>query len=62
MLENTNYFREKYVDDNNENVGQKEQQNETNQNQNQSSSEEAVQQKLQLTEKIVSSRVRRTAE
>ncbi|MDP9306426.1 MAG: hypothetical protein M3O68_08805 [Thermoproteota archaeon] len=50
-FENTNYFKEKYVNDNNENVGQKEQQNETNQNQNQSSSEEAVQQKeLQLTE------------
>jgi len=48
-FENTNYFKEKYVDDNNENVGQQEQQNETNQNQ--SSSEEAVQQKeLQLTE------------
>jgi hypothetical protein len=48
-FENTNYFREKYVDDNNENVGQQGQQNETNQNQ--SSSEEAVQQKeLQLTE------------
>ena len=50
-FENTNYFKEKYVDDNNENVSQQEQQNETNQNQNQSSSEEAVQQKeLQLTE------------
>ena len=50
-FENTNYFKEKYVDDNNENVGQQEQQNETNQNQNQSSAEEAVQQKeLQLTE------------
>jgi hypothetical protein len=50
-FENTNYFKEKYVDDNNGNVGQQEQQNETNQNQNQSSSEEAVQQKeLQLTE------------
>jgi flagellar motor protein MotB len=50
-FENTNYFKEKYVNDNNENVGQKEQQNETNQNQNQSISEEAVQQKeLQLTE------------
>jgi hypothetical protein len=50
-FENTNYFKEKYVDDNNENVGQQEQQNETNQNQNQSSSEEAVQQEeLQLTE------------
>jgi hypothetical protein len=50
-FENTNYFEEKYVDDNNENVGQREQQNETNQNQNQSSSEEAVQQEeLQLTE------------
>ena len=48
-FENTNYFKEKYVDDNNENVSQQEQQNETNQNQ--SSSEEAVQQKeLQLTE------------
>ena len=48
-FENTNYFKEKYVDGNNENVGQQEQQNETNQNQ--SSSEEAVQQKeLQLTE------------
>jgi hypothetical protein len=50
-FENTNYFKEKYVNDNNENVSQKEQQNETNQNQNQSSFEEAVQQKeLQLTE------------
>ena len=50
-FENTNYFKEKYVDDNNENVGQQEQQNETNQNQNQSSAEKAVQQKdLQLTE------------
>ena len=50
-FENTNYFKEKYVDDNNENVGQQEQQNETNQNQNQSSSKEAVQQEeLQLTE------------
>ena len=50
-FENTNYFKEKYVDDNNENVSQQEQQNETNQNQNESSSEEAVQQKeLQLTE------------
>ena len=50
-FENTNYFKEKYVDDNNGIVGQQEQQNETNQNQNQSSSEEAVQQKeLQLTE------------
>ena len=48
-FENTNYFKEKYVDGNNENVGQQGQQNETNQNQ--SSSEEAVQQKeLQLTE------------
>ena len=48
-FENTNYFKEKYVDGNNENVGQQDQQNETNQNQ--SSSEEAVQQKeLQLTE------------
>jgi hypothetical protein len=48
-FENTNYFKEKYVDDNNENVGQQEQKNETNQNQ--SSSEEPVQQKeLQLTE------------
>ena len=48
-FENTNYFKEKYVDGNNVNVGQQEQQNETNQNQ--SSSEEAVQQKeLQLTE------------
>ena len=51
-FENTNYFKEKYVDDNNENTsqqGQQEQQNETNQNQ--SSSEEAVQQKeVQLTE------------
>ena len=48
-FENTNYFKEKYVDGNNENVSQQEQQNETNQNQ--SSSEEAVQQKeLQLTE------------
>ncbi|MGB7695951.1 MAG: hypothetical protein WBL46_01880, partial [Nitrososphaeraceae archaeon] len=48
-FENTNYFKEKYVDGNNENVGQQEQQNETNQNQ--SSTEEAVQQKeLQLTE------------
>jgi len=48
-FENTNYFKEKYVDGNNENVGQQEQQNETNQNQ--SSAEEAVQQKeLQLTE------------
>ena len=32
-FENTNYFKEKYVDDNNENVSQQEQQNETNQNQ-----------------------------
>src|SRR6185436_9024883 len=48
-FENTNYFKEKYVDGNNENVGQQEQQNETHQNQ--SSAEEAVQQKeLQLTE------------
>jgi len=48
-FENTNYFKEKYVDGNNENVGQQDQQNETNQNQ--SSSEEAVQQKeLQLAE------------
>ncbi|MDW0201353.1 MAG: hypothetical protein QOA15_10485 [Nitrososphaeraceae archaeon] len=48
-FENTNYFKEKYVDGNNENVSQQEQQNETNQNQ--SSTEEAVQQKeLQLTE------------
>ena len=48
-FENTNYFKEKYVDDNNENVSQQEQQNETNQNQ--SGAEEAVQQKeLQLTE------------
>jgi len=48
-FENTNYFKEKYVDGNNENVGQQGQQNETNQNQ--SSSEEAVQQKeLQLAE------------
>ena len=50
-FENTNYFKEKYVDDNNGNVVQKEQQNESNQNQNQSSSEESEQQKeLQLTE------------
>ena len=49
-FENTNYFKEKYVDGNNESLGQQEQQNETNQNQ--SSTEEAVQQKqLQLTEK-----------
>ena len=49
-FENTNYFKEKYVDGNNENVGQQDQQNEPNQNQ--SSTEEAVQQKeLQLTEK-----------
>ena len=34
-FENTNYFKEKYVDGNNVNVGQQEQQNETNQNQNQ---------------------------
>ena len=48
-FENTNYFKEKYVDSNNENVDQQEQQNVTNQNQ--SSSEEVVQQKeLQLTE------------
>ena len=48
-FENTNYFKEKYVDSNNVNVGQQEQQNETNQNQ--SGAEEAVQQKeLQLTE------------
>ena len=48
-FENTNYFKEKYVDGNNENVSQQEQQNETNQNQ--SGAEEAVQQKeLQLTE------------
>ena len=48
-FENTNYFKEKYVDGNNENVGQQDQQNEPNQNQ--SSTEEAVQQKeLQLTE------------
>ena len=48
-FENTNYFKEKYVHGNNENVGQQGQQNETNQNQ--SSSEEAVQQKeLQLAE------------
>ena len=48
-FENTNYFKEKYVDGNNENVSQQDQQNETNQNQ--SSSEEAVQQKeLQLAE------------
>jgi hypothetical protein len=48
-FENTNYFKEKYVDGNNVNVGQQEQQNETNQNK--SSTEEAVRQKeLQLTE------------
>ena len=48
-FENTNYFKEKYVDGNNENVSQQEQQNVTNQNQ--SGAEEAVQQKeLQLTE------------
>ena len=48
-FENTNYFKEKYVDGNNVNVGQQEQQNETNQNK--SSAEEAVRQKeLQLTE------------
>ena len=48
-FENTNYFKEKYVDGNNVNVCQQEQQNETNQNQ--SGAEEAVQQKeLQLTE------------
>ena len=48
-FENTNYFKEKYVHGNNENVGQQDQQNETNQNQ--SSSQEAVQQKeLQLAE------------
>ena len=48
-FENTNYFKEKYVDGNNENVGQQGQQNETNQNK--SSTEEAVRQKeLQLTE------------
>ncbi|MDW0235857.1 MAG: hypothetical protein QOA08_05740 [Nitrososphaeraceae archaeon] len=48
-FENTNYFKEKYVDGNNENISKQEQQNETNQNQ--SSTEEAVQQKeLQLTE------------
>ena len=48
-FENTNYFKEKYVDGNNESLGQQEQQNETNQNQ--SSTEEAVQQKqLQITE------------
>ena len=48
-FENTNYFKEKYVDGNNENVSQQEQQNETNQNQ--SGAEEAVQQKeLQLAE------------
>ncbi|MDW0195365.1 MAG: hypothetical protein QOC39_02370 [Nitrososphaeraceae archaeon] len=48
-FENTNYFKEKYVDGNNENISKQEQQNETNQNQ--SSTEEAVQQKeLQLAE------------
>ena len=48
-FENTNYFKEKYVDGNNENVSQQDQQNETNQNQ--SGAEEAVQQKeLQLAE------------
>ncbi|MDW0215885.1 MAG: hypothetical protein QOA56_05290 [Nitrososphaeraceae archaeon] len=48
-FENTNYFKEKYGDGNNENISKQEQQNETNQNQ--SSTEEAVQQKeLQLTE------------
>ena len=48
-FENTNYFKEKYVDGNNVNVGQQEQLNETNQNK--SSTEEAVRQKeLQLTE------------
>src|SRR6187402_1381141 len=48
-FENTNYFKEKYVDGNNENVSQQEQHNETNQNQ--SGAEEAVQQKeLQLAE------------
>ena len=48
-FENTNYFKEKYVEGNNENLGQQDQQNEPNQNQ--SSTEEAVQQKeLQLTE------------
>src|SRR6188474_1224209 len=48
-FENANYFKEKYVDGNNVNVGQQEQQNETNQNK--SSAEEAVRQKeLQLTE------------
>ena len=48
-FENTNYFKEKYVDGNNEKLSQQELQNETNQNQ--SSAEEAVQQKeLQLTE------------
>ena len=48
-FENANYFREKYIDGNNESVGQQEQQNETNRNQ--SSTEEAVQQKqLQLAE------------
>jgi hypothetical protein len=48
-FENANYFREKYIDGNNESVGQQEQQNETNRNQ--SITEEAVQQKqLQLAE------------
>ncbi|MDW0247028.1 MAG: hypothetical protein QOB17_06390 [Nitrososphaeraceae archaeon] len=48
-FENTNYFKEKYVDGNNENISKQEQQNETNQNQ--SGAEETVQQKeLQLTE------------
>src|SRR5574342_737201 len=48
-FENTNYFKEKYVDENNENVAQQELQNATNQNQ--SSNDEAVQQEeLKLTE------------
>lgn len=48
-FENTNYFKEKYVDENNENAPEQEQQNLTNQNQ--SSNDEAVQQEeLKITE------------
>lgn len=52
-FENTNYFKEKYVDGNNENVGQQEQQNETNQNQNQNQTND--ERKTQTSESDVGS-------
>src|SRR4029079_17333133 len=45
-FENRNYFKEKYVDDNNQKINHQSDQNMTNQNQN--GSEQAVQQEVQL--------------